>query len=130
MRRIDHDPLRLRPVLAERHENRVEHTQPAPAHEAVIQRLVRTVYAGYLQLPRWGIPLKQAAHEPLIDFATYQRIQNRIAGAVYAPRRKNLNEDFPLRGFVLCDDCGETLTACWTKGRGKYHPYYHCFVSA
>src|SRR5690606_18779561 len=69
----------------------------------------------------------QAAHEPLIDFATYQRIQNRIAGAVYAPRRKNLNEDFPLRGFVLCDDCGETLTACWTKGRGKYHPYYHCF---
>ncbi len=96
-------------------------------HNRVSRVLEQPLYAGYLQLPRWGIPLKQAAHEPLIDFATFTRIQQRINGAVYAPRRKNLNEDFPLRGFVLCDDCGETLTACWTKTKYKEHPYYLCF---
>ena len=41
--------------------------------------------------------------------------------------RKDINEDFPLRGFVLCGDCGEALTACWSTSRsGKKHPYYLC----
>ncbi|MEM8824689.1 MAG: zinc ribbon domain-containing protein [Pseudomonadota bacterium] len=34
--------------------------------------------------------------------------------------------DFPLRGFVLCDDCAP-LTACWSKSKtGKRHPHYLC----
>jgi site-specific DNA recombinase len=46
------------------------------------------------------------------------------------PARKNLNEDFPLRGAVRCSDCGNPLTACWTKGRSKHYPYYYCFTKA
>ncbi|TAY77280.1 hypothetical protein ELH84_09495 [Rhizobium ruizarguesonis] len=40
--------------------------------------------------------------------------------------RKDINEDFPLRGFVLCDDCGHPMTAGWSKGRTKHYPYYLC----
>ena len=42
------------------------------------------------------------------------------------PNRKNLNVDFPLRGAVICGDCGTPLTACWSKGKLARHPYYLC----
>lgn len=42
-----------------------------------------------------------------------RRIQERISGVSYAPRKRNLNEDFPLRGHVTCADCGTPLTAYW-----------------
>ena len=47
-----------------------------------------------------------------------------------APARKDINADFPLRGFVLCDDCGEPMTSCWSKGRNKLYPYYLCDTPA
>lgn len=46
--------------------------------------------------------------------------------AFKAPYRKDLREDFPLRGFVLCSACKQTLTASWSKGRNAHYPYYHC----
>ena len=88
--------------------------------------LKQCLYAGYLEMPRWGIALLPAQHEPLISFETYRKIQDRLAGGAYAPRQRNMNEDFPLRGYVLCDDCGTPLTACWSKGQYRRHPYYLC----
>ncbi|MEM8596841.1 MAG: zinc ribbon domain-containing protein, partial [Pseudomonadota bacterium] len=39
-----------------------------------------------------------------------------------------IDADFPLRGFVACDDCGGPLTSCWSTSKtGKKHPYYMCF---
>ncbi|MCB1381104.1 MAG: recombinase family protein, partial [Alphaproteobacteria bacterium] len=88
--------------------------------------LRQCVYAGYVEAPKWGVSLREGQHEPLISFETFQRIQDRINGATYAPRRKNLNEDFPLRGHVACADCGTPLTACWSHGSHGKYPYYHC----
>ncbi len=48
-----------------------------------------------------------------------------MKGRAYVPARKNLNEDFPLRGSIACE-CGNSLTAGWTKGRNKRYPYYYC----
>ncbi len=42
------------------------------------------------------------------------------------PARKNINMDFPLRGFVLCHDCNKPFTACWSTGKRKKYPYYLC----
>ncbi|MEO1361011.1 MAG: recombinase family protein, partial [Pseudomonadota bacterium] len=88
--------------------------------------LQRAIYAGYVEAPDWGISLRKGHHEALISFATYERIQGVLKGNVYAPARKDINEDFPLRGFVCCDDCGEPLTSCWSKGRNKHYAYYLC----
>lgn len=88
--------------------------------------LMKPIHAGYVDAPNWGISLRKGHHEPLINLATHDRIQNILAGNVYAPARKDINEDFPLRGFVLCDDCGEPMTSCWSKGRNKHYPYYLC----
>lgn len=95
-------------------------------HQRVGSMLTQCLYAGYIELPDWGVTFRPAQHEGLISLQTYRRIQERMNGGAYAPRRKNLNEDFPLRGFVICDDCGTALTACWSKGSDRKHPYYLC----
>lgn len=81
---------------------------------------------GYLEVPRWDVSLRKAQHEPIISFETYQRIKDRLNGVNRLPKRKNLNEDFPLRGYVICNDCETPLTACWSTGMYKRYPYYLC----
>src|SRR5471030_2264439 len=43
---VDHDPLRLTAFAHQLGEDVVEHAQPAPADEAVVDRLVRAVIPG------------------------------------------------------------------------------------
>ena len=95
-------------------------------HQRIGIMLTQCAYAGYVEAPKWDVPLRPGQHEALISHQTYQRIQERLAGIGRAPMRKNLNEDFPLRGFVLCADCETPLTACWSKGADRHHPYYLC----
>ena len=93
---------------------------------AVARLLNQPLYAGYVEHEPWDISMRKGQHEPLVSFETYQTIQDRLNGKTREPWRPNINEDFPLRGFVACDDCGSGLTACWAKGRSARHPYYHC----
>jgi site-specific DNA recombinase len=89
--------------------------------------LTQPLYAGYLELPRWDIELRPAKHEGLIDFETFEKIHQRLNGVARLPARKDISDDFPLRGFVQCGCCGKPLTACWSKGQKKRYPYYLCY---
>ncbi len=88
--------------------------------------LERPTYAGLVEAPRWCVTLRKGHHEPLISFATHERIQAKLKGTANAPARKDINEDFPLRGFVVCDDCDQPMTSCWSKGRSQHYAYYLC----
>ena len=88
--------------------------------------LNRVLYAGYLDKPDWNIHLVKGHHEALVSFETYKKIQARLNGQAKAPVRKDINEDFPLRGFVACACCGTPMTACWSRGRNGLYPYYLC----
>lgn len=70
--------------------------------------------------------LRKGQHEGLISFATFEKIQARMKGTAKAPARKDINADFPLRGFILCNDCSSPLTACWSQGKKQKYPYYLC----
>lgn len=94
--------------------------------QRVTNLLGKVLYAGYLDVPEWNIHLHPGKHEPLISFETYQTIQKRLAGQTKAPARKDLHDDFPLRGFVTCACCGKPMTACWSSGRNSKYPYYLC----
>jgi site-specific DNA recombinase len=94
--------------------------------QRITELLSRPIYAGYICQENWGLNLVPSKHEPLIDFRTWQAIQERREGRAKAPTRKDINQDFPLRGFVTCGDCDEPLTACWSKGRTQAYPYYLC----
>ncbi len=98
-------------------------------YEDVIRILTRPHYSGYIEFPEWDVSLRKAYHEPLISLEEYQQIQDRINGRAKAAARKDINEDFPLRGFVTCNDCSNPLTASWSTSKtGKKHPYYMCFT--
>ena len=95
-------------------------------HERVNQILTQPLYAGYIEVPRWNLPLRKGQNEGLISLETFDLIQDRLAGKVRAPSRKDINADFPMRGFVACGDCHHPMTATWAKGKGGRYPYYMC----
>ncbi len=93
----------------------------------VVDLLRRSLYAGLITVEKWNIHNHPGKHEPLISYETWCKAQEMMDGKAIAPARKDINADFPLRGFVLCGDCGKPYTACWSKSRtGKKHPYYLC----
>ena len=94
--------------------------------QKVVRMLRQKLYAGYVEAPAWGIPVREGKHEGLVSRETFERIQDRLDGGVYAPARKDIKEDFPLRGAVCCSECNTPLTAAWSKGKYKKYPYYFC----
>ncbi|CFX23556.1 Resolvase domain [Candidatus Filomicrobium marinum] len=86
----------------------------------------RPIYAGYIDIPLWGIVLQKGRHEPLVSFETFQKVQERLSGPPKAPVRKSTTEDFLLRGFTTCGECGHPMTAAFSKGRNAHYGYYFC----
>ena len=95
-------------------------------NQRITDILNRIVYAGYVEAPNWNVGLRKGHHDGLINLETFERIQARLKGNAKAPARKDISADFPLRGFVLCNDCGKPLTACWSQGKNQKYPYYLC----
>ncbi|MGR3703814.1 MAG: recombinase family protein [Paracoccaceae bacterium] len=92
----------------------------------VLRLLRKAIYAGYVEAPTWGISLRTGQHKALISLATYETILDNLAGRKRGAARKDISEDFPLRGFVLCDCCGKPMTAAWSRGCRSHYPYYLC----
>lgn len=96
-------------------------------NQRVHDLLTQPLYAGYVETPSSGVPLCNGHHESLVSFETFKRIQKRLSETAKAPACKNINADFPLRGFVNCDDCDKPMTSCWSKSKtGAKRPYYMC----
>lgn len=89
--------------------------------------LTNPVYGGHFEYKPWEVRLTKGVHEPLISWETFQRIQERLEEKAHAPIRKDIKDDFPLRGFVTCAACDHPMTAYWAKGRNKHYAYYQCF---
>ena len=94
--------------------------------QTIVRLLGKVVYAGYVEAPKWGIAPRLGNHPPIISYETYQKIQTRLSTPVYAPARKDISEDFPLRGAVCCASCQKPLTAGWSRGKYESFPYYRC----
>tara|TARA_R110000787_G_scaffold16622_17_gene50540 strand:+ start:37032 stop:38723 length:1692 start_codon:yes stop_codon:yes gene_type:complete len=93
----------------------------------VKRMLTQILYGGYVAMPSWGISMREAKHEGIVSKETFWRIQDRLKERPVMPARKNMNEDFPLRGGVVsCACCGYALTGGWSTGKYKKYPYYFC----
>ncbi|WP_212003966.1 zinc ribbon domain-containing protein [Chitinophaga sp. HK235] len=40
--------------------------------------------------------------------------------------RSTKDEHLPLRGFLVCKQCGRPITGSGSKGNGGTYYYYHC----
>ena len=95
--------------------------------QKVTDIIKRVVYAGYIEHEPWGITRRKGHHEPIISLETFEKVQARKAVKPLAPARKDISEDFPLRGALNCACCDESMTSCWSKSAtGKRYPYYWC----
>ncbi len=94
--------------------------------QRVLSMLRRPIYAGYMNVKSANIFMHPAKHEAIIDFKTWQRVQDILEDKSKPHVRKDVSRDFVLRGFVCCSGCGNALTSCWSKGTHKAYPYYIC----
>jgi site-specific DNA recombinase len=87
-------------------------------------------YCGKIIIPKFKdeeMHLVNGLHEPLISEKTYFKIIDVLNGRSKDVGSKVVTpENLPLRGFLICPDCGRTLTGSASKGRNGYHYYYHC----
>lgn len=88
--------------------------------------LTNPLYTGYICSDTYGIDWLKGHHEPLITVSTFESAQERLQGIPKAPVRKNVGDDFALRGFVCCADCGTPLRSSWSKGKIQSYAYYLC----
>jgi DNA invertase Pin-like site-specific DNA recombinase len=96
-----------------------------PHAETVKRMLTKSLYAGIVEYKKWGVEAVDGHHEPLITKEVYFKIQDKLSGKVKR-YEGGKGADFPLRGFVQCAECSEYITASWSTGRNKKHPYYRC----
>ncbi|WP_081284863.1 recombinase family protein [Tritonibacter mobilis] len=104
---------------------------PRNKHGQIIQQrisdmLTQPLYAGYICSETYGLSFLKGQHEPLISLKTFDKIQKARRETAYAPARKDIGEDFALRGFVTCGDCCVPLRSSWATGKYKRYPYYLC----
>ncbi|MDF2368866.1 recombinase family protein [Sneathiella sp.] len=94
--------------------------------QTVVRLLSKVVYAGYVEAPKWGISRREGKHEGIISLETFEAIQMHRTETKRLPNRKDISQDFPLRGGVCCSSCDYPLTAGWSSGKCKKYPYYVC----
>ena len=91
--------------------------------------LANRTYAGYVlvnETEGWT----RAIFEPLVSESLFNRAQDRLRRERRAQSKPHsrAREEFPLRGLLLCSECGRPLTASLSRGKsGKRFGYYRCF---
>jgi site-specific DNA recombinase len=90
------------------------------------------VYCGKIYVAKFkdeDARLVPGLHEPMVSEELFQEVQDVLDGRGRAYRPKvQTTDDFPLRGFLICPNCGKILTGSRSKGRNNYYSYYHCIT--
>lgn len=83
-------------------------------------------YAGFIQNESLGAKRNRGLHLPIISAETMEAVESRLRGEKLPIYRKNLNNHFPLRGYVLCGHCRKPMMGSFCGGRDKEYGYYYC----
>lgn len=84
-------------------------------------------YAGYIEYKSWEVERRLGHHKGIISIETFEKNQKRCKREDLGKRiRVDLSPEFPLRGLLVCAECGKHLTAAPSKGRPKKYNYYIC----
>ncbi len=95
-------------------------------HPQLIHKILRDkFYMGVIS--KYGVETK-GIHTPLTDEHTFYKCHEVILrkSNIGKMKRNTENEDFPMRRFIQCKECGVPMTAAWCKGRTKKYPKYYC----
>ena len=93
------------------------------------QRIINKAefYAGYITKKQWGINGIKGKHKTIINEKIYYAINEKVSSKEKKAYLSNLEEHFPLRGFIRCSGCGHNLTANFSTSKSKKkYAYYRC----
>lgn len=99
---------------------------------AFLAGLRNTAYCGKIFVEQYNeeeAHFVPSIHEPLISEELFEKVQNIMDGNVN-PARPNVkilsDDNLPLRGFLICPECGHLVTGSASTGHSKKYYYYHC----
>ena len=95
-----------------------------------VNLLKNPFYIGELRIEAWKNEpeeIVKGLHEAIVDESLFEQVQHIFSGKnKNCPKPSKFNSLFPLRGHLICKECGSNLTASSSKGRNKKYHYYHC----
>lgn len=97
-------------------------------HDALKRVLSNHVYAGLLVAPSYKDNISkvvQGTHQGIIPEDIFWRSYYKLKGKI-RPQYKTIDENIPLRGFILCQKCGMPHTGAKSKGKKTHYYYYRC----
>ena len=94
----------------------------------------REAYIGKIVVPALNdepMMIVEGVHDAIIDEDLFFKVQAMLSDGIKKGNKvaklKARRDELPLRGFLLCSNCGGTVTGSRSRGRlGKRYFYYHC----
>ncbi len=88
------------------------------------------LYCGMIVVPKYRDEeerLVKGQHDAIISQDLFYKVQDILnsKARTYRPKIKTI-ENFPLRGFFVCPECGQKLGGSKCRGRSRDYYYYHC----
>jgi site-specific DNA recombinase len=87
------------------------------------QSLLRNPY--FLGQVTYGGKVYEGRHEPLVDEATFEQVQELLSAKRISGERPWRHFHY-LRGSIYCGECGRRLIYSRTKGHGGLYEYFVC----
>lgn len=98
-------------------------------HDAVNRILSNHTYAGLILTPSYKDEKSRVVkgiHEAIIPEEIFWTAYSKLQDKIKPQGPKIVDENIPLRGFMLCQSCGGLHTGGKSKGRSMYYYYYRC----
>lgn len=88
-------------------------------------RMIRNpIYMGVIK--QFGLTIV-GNFKPIVEPELFLRVLGKLdKNAKKMPIYRKDNEEFPIRGLVICDACKKGLTASWSRGNGGKYAFYRC----
>lgn len=93
-------------------------------HKTVHKILEKTFYYGNMYAKKWD-EYSWGKHEPLIDQETWETAYNKV---ILKKKRFKYHDvaRYPLKGTIHCEECGQVMSTCPSRGTNKIYYYYEC----
>lgn len=97
---------------------------PAALSRSQVHRMLHDDY--YIGVVTWdGAKNPNGRHEPLIDKATFQKVQEILKSAMLSGNRTRRHKHY-LRGSLYCGYCGHRMVYHRVRGNGGVYQYFGC----
>ena len=93
-----------------------------------VQRILRSpIFAGKVLIPAYSGSepmIGPGSHPPIVSEEVFWQVQDKMSGGT--TNRRFASDEVPMRGLLMCEQCGKPLTSSRSKGNGGGYSYYFC----